>query len=110
MCSGIEMVKSSRKVSLIYRDTEIPEVDVSSFEVELNLRFAAAIKTLAIMQKLLSPLACEAMMNIGDPDDLPAEAEKLDPLLVCQVACQNLLLKTTHTQVLKPTFCTPHPL
>ena len=85
MLAGIDLVKSSRLISLVYRNTVITDVHVESFDEELNLRFAALLKSVACTQELLAPLSCEAMMGIEDAGDLPVECPPLEEVLVKQV-------------------------
>ena len=60
-----------------YRNITIPNIAVSSFYNEASLRLSACIKTAAVEQSLLAPLAVESLLGVQDRDDKCDRLHKL---------------------------------
>jgi len=92
--AGIDVVPSSRTVSVMYRDTLISGVPVASITAEIHLRVWAAMKGGLIHQKLLSPLACEEVLDISTHED-DSKIWKCDKEVAAAVLWQKSTTTTT---------------
>ena len=70
--NSLHLLPAKRSVSILYRNSEIPEVAVSSLAEHIDYAVVAVFKAAAVAREVIPALDCEAMMGFasapGDAD------------------------------------------
>ena len=95
--SSLEILPSKRKVTIAYRNAEIPEVPVGSLVDHIDYSIVAIFKSAAIAQNKLQPLEAETMMGFASTAD---DAKLLiDPEWFSKAGCARLKNKIMNSEV-----------
>lgn len=91
--AGADFVPQKREVKLNYRGQEVP-VKIGGIPEEVDLKFSAAIKGIAVRESQLQKLWCEDLLADGPDTTFKA---RIDPALVKQGEAARALAKTMIT-------------
>ena len=90
--AGISALPSARKVDIMYRNSMVRGVEVTSLYDDICVRFSAALKSAAVAQDLLLP--CEHLLGLHDVTE-GTQMAAITPSLVAQAALHTHIY--THT-------------